>query len=56
MMLINPRPDKLEIVSRFQIPDDTRALAWAHPVVCGGRLYVRRGSYLYVYDVGKNMQ
>jgi outer membrane protein assembly factor BamB len=54
MMLINPRPDKLDIVSRFQTPDDTRALAWAHPVVCGGRLYIRRGSYLYVYDVRAN--
>lgn len=24
---------------------------WAHPVVCGGRLYIRHGDNLYAYDV-----
>ncbi len=51
VLLIEPRPDRLEVVSRFQTPPDSRELAWAHPVVCGGRLYVRRGQYLYAYDV-----
>ncbi len=51
MMLINPHPDRLDIVSRFQTPEDSRELAWAHPVVCGSRLYVRRGEYLYAFDV-----
>ncbi len=50
MHLIRPTPEKLDIVSTFQIPPDTKELAWAHPVVAGGRLYIRRGEYLYVYD------
>jgi outer membrane protein assembly factor BamB len=51
VLLIRPRPDRMEITSRFQTPRDSRALAWAHPVVCGGRLYIRRGEFLYAYDV-----
>ena len=51
VLLIRPRPDRLDLVSRMQTPPDSEALAWAHPVVCGGRLYIRRGEYLYAYDV-----
>jgi hypothetical protein len=51
MLLIEPTPNRFEVVSQFQTPEDSRALCWAHPVVCGGRLYVRRGEYLYAYDV-----
>jgi outer membrane protein assembly factor BamB len=51
MLLIEPRPDRFEVVSQFHTPEDSRALCWAHPVVCGGRLYVRRGEFLYAYDV-----
>ena len=51
MLLIEPRPDRFEVVSQFQTPRDSKELAWAHPVVCGGRLYVRRGTCLYAYDV-----
>jgi len=51
VLLINPHPDRLEVISHLQTPPDSRELAWAHPVVCGGRLYVRRGQYLYAYDV-----
>ncbi len=49
--LINPTPEKLDIVSTFEIPPDTRELAWAHPVIAAGRLYIRRGEYLYVYSI-----
>ncbi|HUT10549.1 MAG TPA: PQQ-binding-like beta-propeller repeat protein [Thermoguttaceae bacterium] len=51
VLLIQPRPDRFEVVSTFQTPEDSRALAWTHPIVCGGRLYLRRGEYLYVYDI-----
>jgi hypothetical protein len=27
--------------------------AWAHPVVLGGRLYLREGDALYCYDVSE---
>ncbi|MHC4181448.1 MAG: PQQ-binding-like beta-propeller repeat protein, partial [Planctomycetota bacterium] len=49
MMLIRPRPDRFQVVSSFKTPPDSKALSWAHPVVCGGRLYLRRGEYLYAY-------
>ncbi len=37
-------------VSQFDLPkgDD---MVLAHPVICGGRLYVRHGPNLYAYDV-----
>jgi len=51
MLLIRPNPGRMEIVSRFKLPADSTELAWAHPVVCGGRLYVRQGAFLYAYDI-----
>jgi len=51
VLLIKPRPDQFDVVSKFQTPADSRALAWAHPVVCGGRLYIRRGQVLYAYKI-----
>jgi hypothetical protein len=24
---------------------------WAHLVICNGRMYIRHGEFLYVYDV-----
>jgi outer membrane protein assembly factor BamB len=35
---------------RFQIPDQGKP-SWAHPVVIGGRLYLRNQGMLMVYDV-----
>jgi outer membrane protein assembly factor BamB len=51
VLLIRPCPDRLEVVSTLETPPDSREMAWCHPVVCGGRLYIRRGEYLYAYDV-----
>jgi hypothetical protein len=51
VLLIEPRPDRLTVISVMETPPDTRELAWAHPVVCGGRLYIRRWDFLYVYDI-----
>jgi len=51
LLLIAPDPRRLEVVSSFRLPEESRAPSFAHPVVCGGRLYVRRGEYLYAYDV-----
>ena len=35
---------------RFQIQDMGRP-SWAHPVVCGGKLYIRNQDYLNCYDI-----
>jgi outer membrane protein assembly factor BamB len=36
---------------RFEQPDRSRENAWAHPVVTGGRLYLRDQEVLFCYDV-----
>jgi len=40
-----------EVISRFMLPDGGEDRSWAHPVVCGGRLYIRHNEFLYAYDV-----
>ena len=49
--LVRPSPKRLEIVSQFDLPKDGKGQAWAHLVICGGRLYIRHGEFLHVYDV-----
>jgi outer membrane protein assembly factor BamB len=48
--LVKPSPDRFEVVSPYKVPKGT-AMHWAHPVICGGRLYVRHGNALLVYDI-----
>ena len=50
LALVKPSPDKFEIVSSFRITMGKRE-HWAHPVICGGVLYVRHGDVLMAYDV-----
>jgi len=49
--LVQPTPTEFEVKSSFEIPEGGKGPSWAHPVVCGGRLYIRHGEFLYVYDV-----
>ncbi len=49
--LVRPAPAAHEIVSRFEIPEGGEGPTWAHPVVCGGRLYIRHSDRLYAYDI-----
>ena len=49
--LLRATPTGHEVVSQFQLPQEGGGASWAHPVVCGGRLYLRYGSRLYAYDV-----
>ena len=51
MRLVRPNPQKLDIVSEFQIPRGGKGPTWAHPVICAGRLYIRHSDFLYVYDI-----
>jgi len=51
MCLIEPNPKQYTERSRFQQPDRTRLLAWSHPVVANGRLYIRDQDVLFCYDV-----
>jgi outer membrane protein assembly factor BamB len=49
--LVKATPDGHNLISRFKLPEGGEGPTWAHPVVCGRRLYLRHGDWLYVYDV-----
>lgn len=49
--LVKPTPTGHQLVSKFKIPEGGEGPTWAHPVVCGGRLYIRHADRLYAYDV-----
>jgi outer membrane protein assembly factor BamB len=49
--LVEPTPESHNLVSRFKIPGGGQGPTWPHPVVCGGRLYLRHGDLLFAYDV-----
>ena len=49
--LVKPDPGGYKLVSQFTVPKGGRGPTWAHPVVCGGRLYIRHGDFLYCYDI-----
>jgi outer membrane protein assembly factor BamB len=48
--LVEASPSGYREKGRFEIPDSGLA-SWAHPVVSGGRLYIRNQSSLAAYDV-----
>ena len=52
VMLIQATPDGYREKGSFTIPDVAKP-SWSHPVVVGGRLYLREQDMLYVYDVRK---
>lgn len=51
MGLSKPTETGLELVSSFEIPEGGEGKSWAHPFVCGGRLYIRHGDFLYTYKI-----
>jgi len=48
--LVRVSPEAHEIVSRFKVTQGDGP-HWAHPVISGGRLYIRHGDCLMAYDV-----
>lgn len=53
MGLVAATPSGHELVGEFDLPKGGEGKSWAHPVVCGGRLYIRHGNFLYAYDVSE---
>jgi outer membrane protein assembly factor BamB len=49
--LVPATPGEHKVVSEFKTPSGPDGPTWAHPVVCGGRLYLRHDDKLYAYDV-----
>ncbi len=51
MTLVKASPEKYEAVSTFEVPSGGEGMYWAHPVVCGARLYIRHQDKLFAYDI-----
>ncbi len=51
MTLVEATPEKFRSLGAFTLPKGGTGLYWAHPVVCGGRLYVRHADCLFAYDI-----
>ena len=51
MALVEATPKERRVASSFRLPKGGAGLYWAHPVVCGGRLYVRHADALFAYDI-----
>jgi outer membrane protein assembly factor BamB len=54
MKLVKASPGKYEQHGEFRVSSGGMGPYWAHPVVCGGRLYVRHTDKLFVYDISKD--
>ncbi len=48
--LIKPDPDKFEVISEFRISKGAGP-HWAHPFIADGKLLIRHGDVLMVYDI-----
>lgn len=53
MGLVPATPSGHQVVSSFVLPPSGKGASWAHPVVCGGRLYLRHRDNLWSYEVRK---
>jgi hypothetical protein len=51
MSLVKPMEKSFEVAGRLKIKEPGTRPTWAHPVVFGGRLYIRYGDKLAAYDV-----
>jgi len=51
MQLVNATPEKYKDSGTFKVPEGGRGMYWAHPVVCGGRLYIRHADKFFAYDI-----
>ncbi len=54
MALIEATPQGYREKGRFLQPDQSGESTWAHPVIFGGRLYLRDQNILLCYDVRAN--
>ena len=55
MSLVKATPDQFERAGEFKVPKGGVGPNWAHPVVCGGRLYLRHSDKLFVYNVSSSI-
>jgi outer membrane protein assembly factor BamB len=55
MVMIQATPQGYKVTGAFSIPDVNHP-SWSHPVVAGGKLYLREQDNLYVYNLKREGQ
>jgi len=50
MALVNPNPQSFEVISSFKIEGGSGPF-WSHPFIANGKLYLRHGDVLFVYNI-----
>lgn len=50
--LVKPNPQKFEVTSSFKVGKGT-GMYWAHPMIKNGKLFIRHGSFLLIYNIKK---
>lgn len=48
--LVNPNPNSFEVVSSFKLNGGSGPF-WSHPFIGNGKLYLRHGDVLFVYNI-----
>jgi outer membrane protein assembly factor BamB len=49
--LVRATPQAFQPAGSFTVPESGPGMHWAHPVVCGRKLYIRHDDLLFVYDL-----
>jgi outer membrane protein assembly factor BamB len=50
--LVKVNPKKFEVVSSFKVDKGT-GMYWSHPMINDGKLFIRHGAFLMVYNIKK---
>lgn len=51
MSLVEATPDSYNPTGTFEVHSGGKGMHWSHPVVCGGKMYIRHTDKLFVYDI-----
>jgi outer membrane protein assembly factor BamB len=53
MKLLRATPEKYDVYGEFRVPSGGTGSYWAHPVICGKKLYIRHADKIFVYDISR---
>jgi len=48
--LVKPNPQSFDVISSFKLQGGT-GMYWSHPFIANGKLYLRHGAVLFVYNI-----
>lgn len=53
--LLHPDPEQMKIISTFKVEEGVGP-HWAHPYIAGGKLFIRHGDVIMVYNISETGQ